>query len=78
VRGACCAVVLDIDVLAEPGGRECKRAGLRGAVRDWIDAADQAIMARLSAESSPMLDRFLPALSRSADFFVCGSPSPQR
>jgi membrane-associated phospholipid phosphatase len=39
-------------------------------VRDRIDAADQAIMARLSAESSPMLDRFLPALSRSADFFV--------
>ena len=27
-------------------------------------------MARLSAESSPMLDRFLPTLSRSADFFV--------
>ena len=42
----------------------------RGAVRDRIDAADQAIMARLSAESSPLLDRFLPALSRSADFFV--------
>ena len=41
-----------------------------GAVRDRIDAADQAIMARLSAESSPMLDRFLPALSRSADFFA--------
>ena len=41
-----------------------------GTVRDRIDAADQAIMARLSAESSPMLDRFLPALSRSADFFV--------
>jgi membrane-associated phospholipid phosphatase len=42
----------------------------RGAVRDRIDAADQAVMARLSAESSPVLDRFLPALSRSADFFV--------
>ena len=41
-----------------------------GTVRDRIDAADRAIMARLSAESSPMLDRFLPALSRSADFFV--------
>jgi membrane-associated phospholipid phosphatase len=41
-----------------------------GAVRDRIDAADQAIMGRLSAESSPLLDRFLPALSRSADFFV--------
>ena len=41
-----------------------------GTVRDGIDAADQAIMARLSAESSPMLDRFLPVLSRSADFFV--------
>ena len=27
-------------------------------------------MARLSAESSPMLDRFLPTLSRSADFFA--------
>jgi membrane-associated phospholipid phosphatase len=39
-------------------------------VRDRIDAADQAIMARVSAASSPMLDRFLPALSRSADFFV--------
>ena len=41
-----------------------------GTVRDRIDAADQAIMARLSAESSPVLDRFLPALSRSADFFA--------
>ena len=41
-----------------------------GTVRDRIDAADQAIMARISAESSPMLDRFLPALSRSADFFA--------
>jgi membrane-associated phospholipid phosphatase len=41
-----------------------------GSVRDRIDAADRAIMARLSAESSPVLDRFLPALSRSADFFV--------
>ena len=39
-------------------------------MRDRIDAADQAIMARLSAESSPVLDRFLPTLSRSADFFV--------
>ena len=46
------------------------RRTARGAVRDRIDAADQAIMARLSAESSPLLDRFLPALSRSADFFV--------
>ena len=27
-------------------------------------------MARLSADSSPLLDRFLPALSRSADFFA--------
>ena len=45
-----------------------KTAG--GTVRDRIDAADQAIMARLSAESSPVLDRFLPALSRSADFFA--------
>ena len=27
-------------------------------------------MAGVSAASSPMLDRFLPALSRSADFFV--------
>ena len=41
-----------------------------GTMRDRIDAADQAIMARLSAESSPVLDRFLPGLSRSADFFV--------
>jgi membrane-associated phospholipid phosphatase len=41
-----------------------------GTLRDRIDAADQAIMARVSAASSPMLDRFLPALSRSADFFV--------
>ena len=48
--------------------RTHKTAG--GTVRDRIDAADQAIMARLSAESSPVLDRFLPALSRSADFFV--------
>jgi hypothetical protein len=46
------------------------RRTARSAVRDRIDAADQAIMARLSAESSPVLDRFLPALSRSADFFV--------
>jgi len=36
-------------------------------VRDRIDAADRAIMARLSAENSPVLDRFLPALSRSRD-----------
>ncbi len=40
------------------------------AVRDRIDAADQAIMARLSAERSPLLDSFLPTLSRSADFFA--------
>ncbi len=46
------------------------RRTARGAVRDRIDAADQAIMARLSGESSPVLNRFLPALSRSADFFV--------
>ena len=46
------------------------RRTARGTVRDRIDAADQAIMARLSAESSPVLDRFLPMLSRSADFFV--------
>ena len=43
---------------------------IKAKVRDKIDAADQAIMARLSAESSPVLDRFLPTLSRSADFFV--------
>jgi hypothetical protein len=42
----------------------------RRTARERIDAADQAIMARLSAESSPVLDRFLPALSRSADFFA--------
>jgi len=41
-----------------------------GTVRDKIDAADQAIMARVSAETSPMLDRFLPALSRAADFWA--------
>jgi hypothetical protein len=40
------------------------------AVRDRIDAADQTIMARLSAERSPVLDGFLPTLSRSADFFA--------
>ena len=40
------------------------------AVRDRIDAADRAIMARLSAERSPLLDSFLPTLSRSADFFA--------
>jgi len=40
------------------------------AVRDRIDASDQAIMARLSAERSPLLDSFLPMLSRSADFFA--------
>jgi hypothetical protein len=39
-------------------------------VRARFDAADQAVMARLSAESSPVPDRFLPTLSRSADFFV--------
>jgi hypothetical protein len=39
-------------------------------MRNRIDAADQAIMARLSTESSPVLDRFLPTLSRSADFRV--------
>jgi membrane-associated phospholipid phosphatase len=41
-----------------------------GSLRDRIDAADQAVMARVSADSSPLLDRFLPALSRSADFFA--------
>jgi membrane-associated phospholipid phosphatase len=40
------------------------------AVRDRIDAADETIMARLSAERSPVLDGFLPTLSRSADFFA--------
>ena len=44
------------------------RRTARGAVRDRIDAADQAVMARLSAESSPVLDGFLPGASRSADF----------
>jgi hypothetical protein len=39
-------------------------------LRDRMDAADQAVMARVSAENSPLLDRFLPALSRSADFFA--------
>jgi len=48
--------------------REGKPAG--DTVRDRIDAADQAIMARVSAASSPMLDRFLPALSRAADFWA--------
>ena len=48
--------------------RTRKTAG--DTVRDRIDAADLAIMARLSAESSPVLDRFLPTLSRSADFFA--------
>jgi hypothetical protein len=43
---------------------------LGGSLRDRIDAADEAVMARLSADSSPLLDRFLPALSRSADFFA--------
>ena len=43
------------------------------AVRDRIDAADRAIMARLSAERSPVLDGFLPTLSRSADFFALWS-----
>ena len=41
-----------------------------GTVRDRIDAADQVVMARVSAASSPMLDRFLPALSRAADFWA--------
>ena len=40
------------------------------AVRDRIDAADQTIMTRLSAERSPVLDSVLPTLSRSADFFA--------
>ncbi len=40
------------------------------AVRDRIDAADQTIIARLSAERSPVLDGFLPTLSRSADFLA--------
>ena len=43
---------------------------LVGSLRDKVDAADQAFMGRLSADSSPLLDRFLPALSRSADFFA--------
>ena len=40
------------------------------SLRDKVDAADRAVMSRLSADSSPLLDRFLPALSRSADFFA--------
>jgi hypothetical protein len=43
------------------------------AVRDRIDAVGQAIMARLSAERSQVLDGFLPTLSRSADFFALWS-----
>jgi hypothetical protein len=46
------------------------RRSVGGTVHDKIDAADQAIMARVSADSSPMLDRFLPALSRAADFWA--------
>jgi membrane-associated phospholipid phosphatase len=38
-----------------------------GEVRNKISAADYAIMARVSAANSPVLDRALPALSRAAN-----------
>jgi hypothetical protein len=52
------AVVLYIEGLGRawrPQVQMRRTAG--GTVRDRIDAADQAIMDRLSAESSPVLDR---------------------
>ena len=50
--------------------RRLSQVGDVRTVRNRIDGADLAIMARISAASSPMLDRFLPALSRAADFGV--------
>jgi len=50
--------------------RRLRQAGDFRTVRNRIDAADLATMARISAASSPVLDRFLPALSRAADFGV--------
>jgi hypothetical protein len=50
--------------------RRLRPAGDFRTVRNRIDAADLATMARISAASSPVLDRFLPALSRAADFGV--------
>ena len=48
------------------------RAALRregaGALRRMITAADRAIMARVDAADSPVLDRTLPALSRAANY----------
>ena len=38
-----------------------------GEVRGQVTAADYAIMTRVSAANSPILDRALPALSRAAD-----------
>jgi undecaprenyl-diphosphatase len=46
------------------------RRSALGGVRGTITTADHAIMARVSAASSPVLDRALPALSRAADHSV--------
>jgi diacylglycerol kinase family enzyme/membrane-associated phospholipid phosphatase len=43
------------------------KAGV-GRVRSRVTAADIAIMARISAAGSPVLDRVLPALSRAANY----------
>jgi len=39
-----------------------------GELRGAIAAADRAIMARVSAANSPVLDRAMPALSRAANY----------
>src|SRR2546429_3908599 len=39
-----------------------------GELRGTIAAADRAIMARVSAANSPLLDRAMPALSRAANY----------
>ena len=44
-----------------------EKAGIAG-LRSKITAADIAIMARISAADSPVLDQVLPALSRAANY----------
>ena len=43
-----------------------RKAGVAG-IRSTVVAADIAIMARISAADSPVLDQVLPALSRAAN-----------
>lgn len=52
------------------GSGMVRRTAGSGMARTGVTAADHSIMARVSATSSPVLDRVLPALSRAADHSV--------